>query len=222
MGSFRHWRYQLTSSRVLWLDLGRARARLHQFEHRSSLVRDAPPSIHTLDESLRKEVELGHAGAHALGARRPIGTARGQNGHVSLEVRHGCEPVGIAHKDLQHRDLEIHMSTMSVVRTYRHIVGAERRASMPTCLRRSAVISPLLAASKILEATWARVPVSLRGRPSQTSSRTVRKSAVVVASNTWRLRKAQRMVARGSTLKLSNELLADSKTMNFTTVAVAR
>lgn len=59
------------------------------------------------------------------------------------------------------------------------------------------------------------VPVSLRGRPSQTSSRTARKSAVVVASNTWRLRKAQRMVARGSTLKLSNELLADSKTMNF-------
>lgn len=131
-----------------------------------------------------KKVELGHAGAHSLGARRAIGTARGQNGHVSLEVRHGCEPVRVAHKDLQHRDLEVHMSTITVVRTYRHIVGAERRASMPTCLRRSAVTSPLLAASKILEATWARVPVSLRGRPSQTSSRTACKSAVVVASNT--------------------------------------
>jgi hypothetical protein len=42
---------------------------------------------------------------------------------------------------------------------------------------------PLVAASKIFEATWVRVPVWSRETLSQTSSRTARKSAVVTESN---------------------------------------
>ncbi len=72
------------------------------------------------------------------------------------------------------------MSTISIVRTYRHIVGAERRASMPTCLRRSAVISPVLAASKILEATWARVPVSLQGQARLQFAQIPRRSVTTI------------------------------------------
>lgn len=66
---------------------------------------------------------------------------------------------------------------------YRHIVGASDRAWRPTDLRWSADVSPLVTASRIFEATWVRVPVSVRETFSQTSSSTARKSAVVAGSN---------------------------------------
>lgn len=63
------------------------------------------------------------------------------------------------------------------------MVGASDRALRPACLRFSGEVSPLVAASRIFEATWARAPVSCRETLSQTSSRTARKSAVVAESN---------------------------------------
>lgn len=49
------------------------------------------------------------------------------------------ETVGIAHQDLQHRDLEIHPPLSSA---YRHIVGAPWRASRPTCFSLSREVLP--------------------------------------------------------------------------------
>lgn len=54
----------------------------------------------------------------------------------------------------KHCDLEVTGS-----RDYRHIVGARDRASWPTCRRLSGDVSPLVAASRILEAPWVRAPV---------------------------------------------------------------
>lgn len=88
---------------------------------------------------------------------------------------------GSCPQDLQDGDLEIHPARAS--RGHRHMVGTSERALRPTCLRSSGEASPLVAASKIFEATWARVPVSFRETFSQTSSRIVRRSAVVAESN---------------------------------------
>lgn len=48
--------------------------------------------------------------------------------------------------------------------------------------RQSGLVSPVVAASRSFVATWARAPVSYRGRLTQTSSRTDRRSAVVPRS----------------------------------------
>lgn len=70
-----------------------------------------------------------------------------------LEARQRSEPE--AHQQCQALCLEVTGS-----RDYRHIVGARERASWPTCRRLSADVSPLVAASRILEATWVRAPIS--------------------------------------------------------------
>lgn len=62
---------------------------------------------------------------------------------------------------------------------HRHSVGASLSAFRPTCLRLSTVASPCFTASSILVATCVLVPVSCRDTLRQTSSSTVRKSAVV-------------------------------------------
>ncbi|MGY4358495.1 hypothetical protein ACVW0J_004988 [Bradyrhizobium sp. i1.7.7] len=67
------------------------------------------------------------------------GPARRKDRHIALEVRHEGETVGIAHQDLQHRDLEIHPPLSSA---YRQIVGAPWRASRPTCFSLSREVSP--------------------------------------------------------------------------------
>ena len=66
---------------------------------------------------------------------------------------------------------------------HRHMLGALSSAIRPTRLRTSTHLSPFVAASRILEATCARAPVSYWDMFSHTSSKTARRSAVVSASN---------------------------------------
>src|ERR1700741_1157529 len=66
---------------------------------------------------------------------------------------------------------------------HRHIVGAAQSALWPIRFRSSAEVSPRVAASRSLEATWARAPVSYLETFSQTSFRTARSSAGVSLSN---------------------------------------
>lgn len=72
---------------------------------------------------------------------------------------------------------------MLVLTDGRHIVGASWRASRPIRLSLSGEVSPFVAASRILDGTWALVPDSKREMSSQTSSRTARRSAVVAGSS---------------------------------------
>ncbi|MDA9408142.1 hypothetical protein XH80_15785 [Bradyrhizobium sp. CCBAU 45384] len=55
-----------------------------------------------------EDVESGHASRKALCPLGPVAPARRQNRHIGLEVRHDGDPVGIAHQDLEHSDLEVH------------------------------------------------------------------------------------------------------------------
>jgi hypothetical protein len=82
-----------------------------------ALVRDAPTSIDALDQSLRKDVESGYTRTHSLRALSPIRSARSQNGHVPLEVGHGCESIRATDENLQHCDLEIHCRTAEPIAT---------------------------------------------------------------------------------------------------------
>ncbi|WP_192859683.1 hypothetical protein [Bradyrhizobium sp. DOA9] len=59
----------------------------------------------------------------------------------------------------------------------------------------------MLAAASILDATWARRPISLPGKPWQTSSSKARRRAVVVASNTFGSETSAEMIAPADELE---------------------
>ena len=139
----------------------------------------APPAAQAFDQALGPDVQIRYSRGEALGPVGPVSTACSQDGHVALEILHDGKTVRIAHQDLEDRDLEVHARP----RDQRHIVGARKSALRPISLRPSGDTSPLVAASKIFDATCVRAPISLRETLWHTSSKTARKTAVVVVSN---------------------------------------
>lgn len=127
-----------------------------------------------------ENIEIRHACREARSPVRPFAAAGHEDSHVPFEVLHDGEAIRIAHEDLKNRHLEVHAPPPI---DQRHIVGTRDKASRPTCLRPSGEISPLVAASRIFDATCVRAPISRWETLSQTSSRTARKSAVVAVSN---------------------------------------
>ena len=92
---------------------------LHDLENRASLISDTPAAVHPLNESLGEDIQVGHADCQSLRPFGPVRSARGQNRHISLEVRHGGEPVWIADQHLENRHLEVHCPTRTQLpRTY--------------------------------------------------------------------------------------------------------
>ncbi|MET4234578.1 hypothetical protein ABIA85_007883 [Bradyrhizobium sp. LA6.10] len=135
------------------------RARFHHTKHRASLFMRHPPFIRSIG-CWEKMSRFGTGRGQSLCEPSPMPTARRQNGHVPLKLCHGREPVRIAHQYLQDCDLEVHLSDNITCRLPPH-GGAWRSASIPTCLRRWRIVSLLVAAPRLFEATCARMPVSL-------------------------------------------------------------